>query len=61
MRSSRLHSLIASITLLLLLLFLACGTAFSQTGYDVVLRGGRVIDPETSLDAFAMSGFAGTR
>jgi len=33
------------------LLLLSCATAFSQTQYDLVLHNGRVIDPETSLDA----------
>lgn len=27
------------------------GAARAQTGYDVVIRGGRVVDPETGLDA----------
>ena len=36
---------------LVLAVALLGGTAFSQAPYDVVLHGGRVIDPETSLDA----------
>jgi N-acyl-D-aspartate/D-glutamate deacylase len=47
--------------ILLLLSFIACGTAFAQTGYDVVLRGGRVIDPETSLDAVRDVGIRGNQ
>src|SRR5258706_7163819 len=30
---------------------MVCATAFAQAGYDVVIHGGRVPDPETSLDA----------
>lgn len=32
-------------------LLMAWGAAFGQVRYDVVIHGGRVIDPETSLDA----------
>jgi N-acyl-D-aspartate/D-glutamate deacylase len=34
-----------------LLVLIACGTAFGQAPYDLVIHGGRVLDPETSLDA----------
>lgn len=36
-----------------------CGTAFAQAGYDVVIHGGRVLDPETSLDAVRDVGIRG--
>jgi N-acyl-D-aspartate/D-glutamate deacylase len=35
------------------------GTAFAQERYDLVIRGGRVIDPETSLDAVRDVGIRG--
>ena len=36
-------------------------TAHSQAGYDVVIRGGRVLDPETSLDAVRDVGIRGNQ
>lgn len=35
------------------------GTAFAQARYDVVIHGGRVLDPETSLDAVRDVGIRG--
>jgi N-acyl-D-aspartate/D-glutamate deacylase len=37
------------------------GTGLTVTDYDVVLRGGRVIDPESGLDAVGDVGIAGDR
>lgn len=42
-----------------LLLALSCSTSFCQTRYDVVIHGGRVLDPETSLDAVRDVGIRG--
>ena len=39
----------------------ATSDASSQGGYDLVLRGGRVIDPETGLDAIRHVGVRGDR
>lgn len=38
-----------------------CGTAFAQERYDLVLHGGRVVDPETSLDAVRDVGIRGNQ
>lgn len=38
-------------SLLVIAFALVCASAFAQAQYDVVLHGGRVLDPETSLDA----------
>jgi N-acyl-D-aspartate/D-glutamate deacylase len=38
-----------------------CGTAFAQTRYDLVLHRGRVIDPETSIDAVRDVGIRGNQ
>jgi len=40
----------ASLAFVLLLSLLSAGKAFAQESFDVVIRGGRVIDPETSFD-----------
>lgn len=45
-------------TLTVLFLALAASTALAQT-YDVVIRNGRVIDPETGLDAIRNVGIQG--
>ncbi len=47
-------------TLLLLVVFLGVGCATPQR-YDVVIRGGRVIDPESGLDAIRNVGVLGDR
>src|SRR5690348_782755 len=39
---------------------LLCAPALSQT-YDVVIRGGRVLDPETGLDAVRDVGITGQK
>src|SRR4051794_26314178 len=36
-------------------------STFAQTPYDIVLKGGRVIDPETGLDAVRNVGIRGGR
>jgi outer membrane protein assembly factor BamE (lipoprotein component of BamABCDE complex) len=36
-----------------------CSTSFCQTRYDIVIHGGRVLDPETSLDAVRDVGIRG--
>jgi N-acyl-D-aspartate/D-glutamate deacylase len=41
-----------------LILSVLCWT-ISQSSYDVVIRGGRVIDPETGYDAVANVGISG--
>jgi len=38
-----------------------CGTALAQGRYDLVLHGGRVVDPETSLDAVRDVGIRGNQ
>jgi N-acyl-D-aspartate/D-glutamate deacylase len=43
----------------LLTLAVLGATALAQAGYDVVIRGGRVIDPESSLDAVRDVGILG--
>ena len=40
-----------SLLSLAVLVLIAGGTALAQSQYDLVLHGGRVVDPETSLDA----------
>ncbi len=40
---------------------IVCGPVFAQVAYDVVIRGGRVVDPETSLDAVRDIGIQGNR
>jgi len=44
-----------------LLALVVCGTAFAQARYDVVIHGGRVLDPETSLDAVRDVGIRGNQ
>lgn len=44
-----------------LLALLVCSAAFSQVRYDLVIRGGRVIDPETSFDAVRDVGIRGNQ
>jgi len=44
---------------LALLALVACGASLAQDRYDLVIRGGRVIDPETSLDAVRDVGIRG--
>ncbi len=48
---------------ILVMLFCICLPAFTQTNmlYDVVLEGGRVIDPETKLDAIKNVGILNNR
>ena len=46
---------------LVLFAFVVCGTAFAQARYDVVIQGGRVLDPETSLDAVRDVGIRGNQ
>ncbi len=45
------HSLLAVGILILAFLYPKPGQAQTETLYDIVLKGGRVIDPETGLDA----------
>jgi N-acyl-D-aspartate/D-glutamate deacylase len=40
---------------------MVCSTAFAQVRYDVVIHGGRVLDPETSLDAVRDVGIGGNQ
>jgi len=47
--------------LLALFAFMGCGSAFAQTGYDVVIQGGRVLDPETSVDGVRDVGIRGNQ
>src|SRR5574341_2377464 len=42
-----------------LLAVVVCCTAFAQVRYDLVIRGGRVLDPEPSLDAVRDVGIRG--
>ena len=44
-----------------LLTLVACCQTFTQARYDVVIRGGRVVDPETSLDAVRDVGIGGNQ
>jgi N-acyl-D-aspartate/D-glutamate deacylase len=44
-----------------LAVLMVCGTAFAQTHYDLVIHGGRVVDPETSLDAVRDVGIRGNQ
>src|SRR2546427_6584498 len=44
-----------------LLAVVACGAAFAQARYDVVIHGGRVLDPETSLNAVRDVGIRGNQ
>ena len=53
-------SLVITASLALLALF-ACSPAFAQTHYDIVIHGGRVLDPETSLDAVRDVGIRGNQ
>ena len=45
---------------LAILIICLCLPAFGQT-YDVVIRGGRVLDPETGLDAVRDVGISGDK
>ncbi len=45
----------------IILLLLLALTGYSQNTYDIVLSGGRVIDPETGLDAIRNVGITGQR
>ena len=49
------------LSFILLLLFTTCIQAQSTTEYDIVLTGGRVIDPETKLDAIRNVGINNNR
>jgi N-acyl-D-aspartate/D-glutamate deacylase len=42
-----------------LMVLVVCSTAFAQARYDLVIHGGRVLDPETSLDAVRDVGIRG--
>jgi hypothetical protein len=53
-----LRTLLFAVAIALLALSLG-GTAFAQARYDVVIHGGRVLDPETSLDAIRDIGIRG--
>src|ERR1035438_10059492 len=46
---------------LLLLISVACTTPATAEVYDLVLAGGRVMDPESGLDAIRNVGIAGGR
>jgi len=48
-----------SLAIVAFLAALLCSTAFAQARYDVVIHGGRVLDPETSLDAVRDVGIRG--
>ena len=56
----RFCSLVVAMPIALLALMLG-GTAFAQARYDVVIHGGRVLDPETSLDAVRDVGIRGSQ
>ena len=47
------------LTMLMALTLIGAVTAHAQEDYDVVLKGGRVMDPETSLDAVMNVGIKG--
>ena len=47
--------------LLSLYLFIALNTVLISQPYDIVLKGGRVMDPETGLDATRNIGIRGDR
>jgi len=53
-------SLMIAVSLALLAL-IVCSPAFGQTHYDIVIHGGRVLDPETSLDAVRDVGIRGNQ
>lgn len=53
-------SLVVSIRIALFAL-IVCGTLVAQVHYDVVIHGGRVVDPETSLDAVRDVGIRGNQ
>jgi adenine deaminase len=44
-----------------LLALMVCGTASAQARYDLVIQGGRVLDPETSLDVVRDVGIRGNQ
>ena len=44
-----------------LLALIVCGTTFAQARYDLVIHGGRILDPETSFDAVRDVGIRGTQ
>ena len=49
------------IALIALIALVVCGTTFAQARYDLVIHGGRVLDPETSLDAVRDVGIRGNQ
>lgn len=55
------HNLINICSFIILLFFTPIISAQSSTEYDIVLTGGRVIDPETKLDAVKNVGITGNR
>src|SRR5271169_1574505 len=57
MTGHRLSQLLSAI--LIALLATPFTSAFAQVQYDVVIHGGRVLDPETSLDAVRDVGIRG--
>jgi N-acyl-D-aspartate/D-glutamate deacylase len=59
--AQRTLSLLVAATRRALLALMVCGAAFGQAKYDVVIHGGRVLDPETSLDAVRDVGIHGNQ
>ena len=55
------HNLISICSFIILLFLTPIINAQSSTEYDIVLTGGRVIDPETKLDAVRNVGITGNR
>src|ERR1700730_18493686 len=47
--------------LIALIALVVCVTTFAQARYDLVIHGGRVLDPETSLDAVRDVGIRGNQ
>jgi len=47
--------------LIALIALVVCGTTFAQARHDLVIHGGRVLDPETSLDAVRDVGIGGNQ
>jgi N-acyl-D-aspartate/D-glutamate deacylase len=59
-RIRRLRSTATLARILLLSMWLSCGAAAAES-YDLVISGGRVMDPETGLDAVRNVGISGGR
>ena len=62
MRTSRILTPVAPLALAATVTLLAaCAEAAPTTGFDLVISGGRVIDPESGLDAVRNIGIVGGR